>query len=128
VAVGLGLALGIDLGGDRIAYVPEFLVEEMFLPLLEDLHGHAAGADHAVADDPLRQFEMVVTEELHALVEVDQLFGDVMQREKFRMLSIHFFQSDAGLLQLREESVAQAWRDVQQRKEAGGIQSAAVAK
>src|SRR5438067_10921093 len=113
MAVGFGLALSIDSGGDLIANVPEFFVEKMFLPLLEDFHRHAAGANDAVSDDPLRKLEMVITKQLHALVEIYQLFGDVMQREEIRMPPIHFFQGHTRLLQLGEESVAEARRDVE---------------
>ena len=52
---------------------------------MEDFHGRTHGADYAAADDPLRQFEMMKAEEVHALVKIQQAFRHIVQAEEFFM-------------------------------------------
>src|SRR4051812_20252071 len=97
----------VDEAGDLVAHVPELLIKDVLLPLLQHFHRGAHGADDAAADDALRQLEMVEAEKLHALIEIEQALGGVVQTSELRVATVHFFWSEAGFLELSEESVAQ---------------------
>src|ERR671925_675216 len=101
------LHLLIDEAGDLVAHVPECFIEDMLLPLLQHFDGRAHGADDAAANNALRQLEMVIAEELHALIEIEQALGGVVQAGEFGITAIHFFGGQTVLLELSEKSVSE---------------------
>ena len=123
-----GSILGIHVLRDLVANVPQRLVQRIFHALLQHLDGRSHGADHAASDDALRQLQVGVTEKLDAFVILDELFSDIVQLEKFNVASVEFLQRESGFFHLFEENVTQPGRDVQQRQEAGRIESAAMAQ
>src|ERR671922_469035 len=78
----------ICLGGDLVANVPEILIEEMLHPLMQNFDRSSHGADHPSPNDPLREFQMVETEEVHAFVEIQQPFGNVVQAEELVVATV----------------------------------------
>ena len=77
-------------------------------------------------DDSLRQLEVMEAEGLHALVEIEHLFGEIVQREELGVAAVEIVGSKAGLLQLLKQRFAEARADVQQGNEAGRVEAAAV--
>src|ERR1700751_6003700 len=64
---------------DLVAHIPQVFVEPVLHALLENFDGGAHRSYDAPADDALGQFQMVKSEELHALVKIDQPLGDIME-------------------------------------------------
>jgi hypothetical protein len=114
--------------GDVVADVPEVFVEPMLHTLLQDLDWCAHGSDDSTADDAFRQFEMVETEQLHALVEIDEAFGDVVKAKEFFVTAIEVVERDSCALELVVKTLAETRADVEKRKESRGIETAAVAE
>ena len=69
---------------------------------------------------------MVEAEQLHAFVKVEQAFGDIVQAEEFFVTAIKLAHTNPRTAKLLVKSVAKARADMQQRKESGRIQSAAM--
>ena len=113
-------------GGDLVAHVPEIFVEPAFHSLLQDLHRRPHGADDAASDDSFGELEMVEAEKLHAFVEVEQALGDIVQAEEFFVTAVEFADGKPGAAKLFVKSVAEARADVEQRKESGRVEAAAV--
>src|SRR4051812_15103160 len=67
---------------DAVSYVPEVFVEPVLHTLLEHFHWRAHGSNHSSADDPLGQFQVMETEDLHTFVEVEQAFSEIVQAEE----------------------------------------------
>ena len=67
-------------------------------------------------------------ENLHAFVEVEQAFSKVVQAEEFFVSAVDFVDGDARLFHLVIECLAEARANVQQGKEAGRIEAAAVSQ
>src|ERR1700720_4695933 len=114
--------------GDVVADVPEVFVEPMLHTLLQDLDRCAHGSDDSTTDDAFRQFEMVETEQLHALVEIDEALGDVVQAKEFFVTAIEVIERDSCALELVVKSLDETWADVEKRKESRGIETAAMAE
>ena len=114
--------------GDVVADVPEIFVEPMLHTLLQDLDRCAHGSDDSTTDDAFRQFEMVETEQLHALVEIDEALGNVVQAKEFFVTAIEVVERDSCALELVVKTLAETWADVEKRKESRGIETAAVAE
>src|SRR2546423_3927082 len=68
------------------------------------------------------------TEQLHALIEVEQSLGHVVQAEELFVVAIDVIDSDSGARNLLVESLAQARTDVQQRQKSRRVESAAVSQ
>src|ERR1700733_494348 len=71
---------------------------------------------------------MMEAEDLHALVEIDQALGHIMQAEKFFVATIQILGSQACALQLQIERGPEPWPDVQQREKSGRVEPTAMAK
>src|SRR5215468_1995520 len=100
----------------------------MFHSLVENFDRGSHRADHASADNALRQLQMVKTEDVHPFIEVEHALTYVMQAEELLVTAIKFYHRQPGLLQLMIKLLPQAGADVQQGKKAGRIQTAAVAE
>ena len=96
-SVALGLSRHRGAGRrDLVADVPQVFVEPMLHALLQHFHWRPHGADDAAADDALRELQVVEAEQLHALVEIDQPLGDIVQTEEFFVAAIKVVRGDAG--------------------------------
>ena len=73
----------VRAGGDLIAHVPQFFIEEVLHALVQDLDRGSHCAYHTAANDPLGKFQVMEAEEVHLLVEIQQTFRDIVQAEKF---------------------------------------------
>src|SRR5215475_5970943 len=100
----------------------------MFHSLVENFDRSSHRADHAPANNSLRQLQMMKTENVHPFVEVEHAFGYVMQTEELLMTAIKFHHRQSGFLQLVIKLLAQAGPDVQEGKKARRVQTAAVTK
>ena len=72
----------ICFGGDLIAYVPQFFIEEVLHTLVQNLDGRPHRAHHTASDDPLRKLQVVESEQVHLFVEVQQTLRDIVQAEE----------------------------------------------
>ena len=115
-------------GGDLVADVPQIFVEPAFHALLQDLHGRSHGTDDPASDDAFGKLEMVEAEQLHAFVEIEQALGDIVQAEELFVTAVKFANGKAGAAELLVKSVAEARANVEQRKESGRVEAAAVPK
>src|ERR1700730_717684 len=113
-------------GGDLVAHVPQILVEPAFHSLLQNFHGRPHGADNAPSDDSFGELEMVKAEQLHPFVEVEQALSDIVQAKEFFVAAVEIAGGEAGTAELLVKSVAEARTDVEQRKESGRVEAAAV--
>src|SRR5919197_279990 len=111
---GFPLQLGIFPGCDLVPQVPQWLVKEMFLTLLQDLDRRAHGSHYVASDDALRQLEVMVAEELYALIEVQHLLGNLVQAKEFLVPAVDIVDGDSVSPDLCEESVAEPRANVQQ--------------
>src|SRR3954470_14126243 len=105
--------LGVRRSGcDAVSDVPQVFVEPVLHALLEHFHRRAHGSNHSSADNPLGQFQVMETEDLHTFVEVKQAFSQIVQAEELFVSAINFVYGDAALFHLVIESLAQAWADM----------------
>src|SRR5215470_19984534 len=100
----------------------------MFHSLVENFDRGSHRADHASADNSLRQLQVMKTEDMHPFIEIEHALSHVMQAEELLVTAIKFHHRQPGFLQLMIKLMAQAGADVQKGKKAGRIQTAAVAK
>src|SRR6266576_5124511 len=113
---------------DAVPDVPQIFVEPVLHALLEDFHWCPHRSHHAPANDPLGQLQMMKTKQLHALVEIEQPFGDIVQAEKFFVTPIDVIHSESGLLDLLIECLTESRTGVQQRQESWRVEPAAMPK
>src|ERR1019366_4352971 len=126
-SVALGLSRHWGAGRrDLVADVPQVFVEPMLHALLQHFHWRPHGADDAAADDALRELQVVEAEQLHALVEIDQPLGDIVQAEEFFVAAIKVIHGDASSVELVVKRVAESRADVQQRQKSRRVEPAAV--
>src|ERR1035441_5522601 len=118
----------VGSGRNLVAYVPKILVEPAFHALLQHFHGRSHGADHVASDDAFGELEMVEAEQLHAFVEIQQAFGGIVQAEELFVTAIEFANGEAGAAELLVKGVTEARANVEQRKESGRVEAAAVSK
>src|SRR5215467_8861311 len=120
--------MGGNIRRDLVSHVPDFAIGQVLHALLKDLHRRSAGADHATANDALRQLEMVEAEGRHAFVEIEHALGDIMQAKEFVATPVDVHEAGSALLQLILERVADARGDVQKGEKSGRVQPASVPK
>src|SRR5438270_8360885 len=94
------LRILIDARSNFIPHFPEFLVEDVFLTLTQDVHRAPGSAEHIASDDAMRQLHVMEAKELNALVEIQQLLCDFMQRQELGTAPIELFKGDAGIAEL----------------------------
>src|ERR1041385_8924512 len=104
-----------------VSQIPQFLVGDVLHSLLQDLNRRPHRSDDAATNDALRQLQMMEAERLHALVEVEHPFGNVVQPKKFFMPAIDVICHKAFICELFLKSVANARRDMQKGKKSWGI-------
>src|ERR1019366_1955686 len=80
---------------DLVADLPQVFVEPVLHALLQHFHRRPHGSDDAAANDALGELEVVEAEQLHALVEIDQPLGDIVQTEEFFVAAIKVVRGDA---------------------------------
>lgn len=78
----------------------------MFHALVKDLDRSSHCADHPASDDALSQFEVMKAEQVHALIEVEEAFCDIVQSEKLVVPAVQILNAKASLLQLQVERLA----------------------
>ncbi len=62
----------------------------MFHALMQDFDGRAHRSHHPSANNSLRELEVMKAKQVHALVKIEQLFGQIVQSEELRMAAIEF--------------------------------------
>ena len=128
-ATGCGFLRGaVCLGRDLVPHVPEIFVEQVFHPLMKNFDWSTHRAYYAAADDSLCQFEMMKTEQVDALVKIEQAFGDIVQSKELFMPAVEIIDAESGLQQLSVKGIAQTGPNVEERQKARGIQTAAMPK
>ena len=80
---------------------------------MKNFYRCAHRANHAAADDSLRQLEMMKAEEVHALVKIEKAFRHIVQAKEFLMSSIKVVDAEPRLQQLSVEGIAQARSNVE---------------
>src|SRR6476469_9964877 len=103
---------------DLVAQVPQVPVESMLHPLLQHFHGCAHSANHAPANNPLCELQMVKAEQLHALVKIEHALRYIMQAKELFMPAIDFIHCDALSGELFLKSLSDSRPDVEQRGKA----------
>jgi len=78
----------VGLGCDLVAHLPKIFVEKMLHALVEHLDGGTHRAHDPATDNSLRQLQVVEAEQVHALVEIQQALGDVVQSEKLLVAAV----------------------------------------
>src|ERR1035438_4005467 len=126
-SVALGLSRHWGAGRrDLVADLPQVFVEPVLHALLQHFHRRPHGADDAAADDALGELEVVEAEQLHALVEIDQPLGDIVQTEEFFVAAIKVVRGDAGGVELVMKRVAKSRANMEQRQKSRRVEPAAV--
>src|SRR5258706_4819795 len=100
----------------------------MLHALLQHFDRRSHRTDDSPSDNALRQLQMMETEQLHALVEVQQTFGNVVQAEKFFVATIDVIDCNSSALYLIVKGLTQRRTDVQQRQKSRRVQPTAVSQ
>jgi hypothetical protein len=100
---------------DLVAQVPQVAVESVLHALLQHFHGCAHSANHAPANNPLCEFQMVKPEQLHAFVKIEHALRYIMQAKEFFMPAIDFIHGEALPGELFLKSFSDSRPDVEQR-------------
>src|SRR5271167_3437750 len=98
----------------------------MLHALVKNLDRRSHRADHAAADDSLRQLEVMEAEYVHPFVEIQQPLRHIVQSEKFSVPTVNVIHAQVSLSQLGVKRFSQARANVKQREKAGRIQTAAM--
>ena len=85
--------------GNAVSNVPQFFVKKMLHALVQYLHRCAHRTHHAAANDALREFEMVETEQVHPLIEIQHALGDIVHPEELRVTAVKIIYRQVFLLQ-----------------------------
>ena len=65
---------------------------------MQDLHGSPHGSNDSAPNNTLRQFEVVKTEQVHALIEIKHSFRDVVQSEELSMAAVEIIDGKVVVL------------------------------
>ncbi len=83
--------------GNFIPHIPQRPIQRILHPLLQHFDRRPHRPNNSAADDPLRQLEMRITEELDVLIVVEQLLGDFMQFEELPVPAVELLQASDQL-------------------------------
>ena len=83
---------------DVVAHIPKLFVEQMLHALVENLDRGSHGTDHSASDDSLRQLQVMEAEQVHAFIEIEHTFGDVVQSKELGVTAVQFVNSQVRLL------------------------------
>src|SRR5580692_8298407 len=125
----LGLQHGfVRLGRDLVSHIPKFLVEKVLHPLMENLDRRSHRADHAAANDSLRQFEMMKAKKVYAFIKIQKTLRHIVQAEEFIMPPVNVIHAEICFAQLSMEHLAQPRSHVQHGEKSRRIQPTAVSQ
>src|ERR1700691_5228705 len=97
----------VGLGCNLVPHVPELLVEKVLHPLMQNLDRRPHRADHAAANDPLRQLEMMEAKKVYAFVEIKKTFRYIVETEVFIMPPVKIIYAEVRLAQLGMEHLTE---------------------
>ena len=100
----------------------------MLHALMQDFYRRPHRAYHAAANNPLRQLQVMKAEQVDPFVEIEQALGHVVQTEEFPVAAVELIHVEVDLAQLGVESLTQARTNMEQGKETGRIQTAAMSE
>ena len=83
---------------DVVAHIPKLFVKQVFHALVEDLDRGSHGTDHPTSDDALRQLQVMEAEQVHAFIEIEHAFGDVVQSKELGVAAVQLVNRQVRLL------------------------------
>src|SRR5581483_883070 len=109
-----------------VPHVPELGVERVVNQAAHDLDRRALRADDVAADRALHDLEVAHAPHGDALVELDQLLGEVVELLVLAAERVHLDERQAGALARGVERLAEQLADTAKLLEAGRVEAAAV--
>jgi hypothetical protein len=103
VALAFHVRLCVYARRDFVPHLPQLAVEDMFLALPKDIDGTSGSTQNVASDNAVREFHVMKAEELHSLIEVQQLFGYFVEGQELATAAIQFFRAKLRTLELSKK-------------------------